>query len=350
MSNTSGPLKLYWTTQNEQSFSEDKSVEVNYSTINQRKVLNFNLGSHPKWKNNSIKSLRLKMIGSGSIANVYNIYSNTNPIDTDGDGMSDYQETLICRNPSGASDFAIDFNTPYDGTSSWTTSGITNFSVNNGIASGSTKVAASYFDKKNLNFNGTTVPKLKIRIKANTTVQQNIYLYWENEDGTYFSTRFVSKSMNLGGAWQEREFDLSTNTNWIGKTIKSLRIVPVNAANINFEIDWLRSNNANTTGCGGSMIAKTASTATFLSTKNRLFEVSAYPNPFETAFNLNFETTSTENVSIAVYDMMGKLLETHKVNPSEVPNLQIGNHFTTGIYNVIVSQATEKKTIRLIRK
>jgi hypothetical protein len=48
--------------------------------------------------------------------------------------------------------------------------------------------------------------------------------------------------------------------------------------------------------------------------------------------------------------MMGKLVETHQVNPMEVANLQIGNNFAAGIYNVIVSQANEMQAIRLIRK
>jgi hypothetical protein len=84
--------------------------------------------------------------------------------------------------------------------------------------------------------------------------------------------------------------------------------------------------------------------------KAKTFEVSAYPNPFESAFNLNLETPSKEEVTIAVYDMMGKLVETHQVNPNEVANLQIGNNFAAGIYNVIVSQANEMQAIRLIRK
>jgi hypothetical protein len=34
----------------------------------------------------------------------------------------------------------------------------------------------------------------------------------------------------------------------------------------------------------------------------------------------------------------------------EIENLQIGNNFAAGIYNVIVSQANEMQAIRLIRK
>ncbi len=100
----------------------------------------------------------------------------------------------------------------------------------------------------------------------------------------------------------------------------------------------------------GTSCTVTTPAAPIVRLKAKSFEVSAYPNPFETAFNLNIETPSKEAVTIAIYDMMGKLLETHQVNPTEVANLQIGNNFTTGIYNVIVSQANEMQAIRLIRK
>jgi len=81
-----------------------------------------------------------------------------------------------------------------------------------------------------------------------------------------------------------------------------------------------------------------------------VFAVSVYPNPYDTAFNLNLETPSKENVTIAVYNMMGALVESHQVNPMEVANLQLGSNFAKGIYNVIVSQANEMQVLRLIRK
>jgi hypothetical protein len=101
---------------------------------------------------------------------------------------------------------------------------------------------------------------------------------------------------------------------------------------------------------GASCTVTTPSVPAPARLKAKTFEVSAYPNPFETAFNLNLETPSKEAVAIVVYDMMGKLVETHQVNPMEVVNLQLGSNFSTGIYNVIVSQANDMQAIRLIRK
>ncbi len=97
------------------------------------------------------------------------------------------------------------------------------------------------------------------------------------------------------------------------------------------------------TNCGFNQITK-------LSNTNNSFAVKAYPNPYDTAFNLNLETPSKENVTVTVYNMMGALVESHQVNPMEVANLQLGSNFSTGIYNVIVSQANEMQVLRLIRK
>ncbi len=104
--------------------------------------------------------------------------------------------------------------------------------------------------------------------------------------------------------------------------------------------------------CGnyGASCNVTTPAAPSVRLKAKLFEVSVYPNPFDSAFNLNLETPSNEAVTIAIYDMMGKLVETHQINPTQVVNLKIGSNFLAGIYNVIVSQANEMQAIRLIKK
>jgi hypothetical protein len=84
--------------------------------------------------------------------------------------------------------------------------------------------------------------------------------------------------------------------------------------------------------------------------KAKSFDVTAYPNPYETEFVLSLESPSKEDVNIYIYDMVGKLVETRQVNYLEVANLHIGGNFAAGIYNVIVSQANEMKSIRLIKK
>jgi hypothetical protein len=79
-------------------------------------------------------------------------------------------------------------------------------------------------------------------------------------------------------------------------------------------------------------------------------KVVTYPNPFANNFNLNVTTSSSENVEMRVYDMIGKLVETRQFSTTEANNQEIGNSYPTGIYNVIVTQGEEMKTIRVIKK
>ena len=79
-------------------------------------------------------------------------------------------------------------------------------------------------------------------------------------------------------------------------------------------------------------------------------KVVTYPNPFTNNFNLNVTTSSSENVEMRVYDMIGKLVETRQFSITEANNQEIGNNYQSGIYNVIVTQGEEMKTIRVIKK
>jgi hypothetical protein len=80
------------------------------------------------------------------------------------------------------------------------------------------------------------------------------------------------------------------------------------------------------------------------------FEVMAYPNPYSESFNLKLTTSSDAIVGVTVYDVLGKLLEQREVRPTEVPEINIGDYYPSGIYNIIVNQGEEVKTLRVIKK
>ena len=80
------------------------------------------------------------------------------------------------------------------------------------------------------------------------------------------------------------------------------------------------------------------------------FDVVAFPNPYNENFKLSLSTSSEENVGVSIYDMRGRLLEKSEVKPIDVDGLQIGNNYPTGIYNVVVAQGTEVKTLRVIKR
>jgi hypothetical protein len=80
------------------------------------------------------------------------------------------------------------------------------------------------------------------------------------------------------------------------------------------------------------------------------FKVSAYPNPYTESFKLDVTTTDATTVSVKVYDMTGKLVDDKMMEVSEITTTELGQNYPTGVYNVIVTQATEVKTLKLIKR
>ncbi|MDI1256589.1 MAG: YDG domain-containing protein [Flavobacterium sp.] len=81
-----------------------------------------------------------------------------------------------------------------------------------------------------------------------------------------------------------------------------------------------------------------------------VFEVVAYPNPFTSALQLNFKTASEDQIEVKVYDMVGKLIEIYQSSTSEMKNQKMGDNYPSGIYNIIVKQGGNQKTLRVIKK
>ncbi len=78
--------------------------------------------------------------------------------------------------------------------------------------------------------------------------------------------------------------------------------------------------------------------------------VSAYPNPFNNAFNVKTITNSEENFVIKAYDMTGKLVYNKEIAIDAIDNELIGEQFTAGIYTIVVQQGAEFETLRVIKK
>lgn len=81
------------------------------------------------------------------------------------------------------------------------------------------------------------------------------------------------------------------------------------------------------------------------------FQVTAAPNPFVESFGLEVVTSSEGAIHVKVYDMLGKLIEEKSIDVANVSELQmLGARYPSGVYNVIVSQGEEVKTLRVIKR
>lgn len=80
------------------------------------------------------------------------------------------------------------------------------------------------------------------------------------------------------------------------------------------------------------------------------FNAVAYPNPYASNFSLRLTTTSDARVGLTVYDMTGRLIDQREVSVTEVSSLQIGDRYPTGVYNLIVTQGNDVKTLRVVKQ
>ena len=121
--------------------------------------------------------------------------------------------------------------------------------------------------------------------------------------------------------------------------------------------NWYRA--VFTNSCGASVngtavtlwykdcITTKAATATGITSA---FNAVAYPNPYSETFNLSLTTVSEEKVGIVVYDMTGRLIERREVRATDIVEQQIGDQYPSGVYNVVVTQGEDVKTLRVIKR
>ena len=83
---------------------------------------------------------------------------------------------------------------------------------------------------------------------------------------------------------------------------------------------------------------------------DNLFSVVGYPNPYDYQFSFRMESSSDAPVSIKVYDMIGKLIESREVSAADMPVQTLGERYTSGVYNVVVTQEQHVKTFRMIKR
>jgi hypothetical protein len=80
------------------------------------------------------------------------------------------------------------------------------------------------------------------------------------------------------------------------------------------------------------------------------FSANVFPNPYTEQFNLLVNTDSDERISYRVYDMLGKLIEADEFEYTALETKEFGRNYPAGVYNIIVSQGEERKTLRIIKR
>jgi len=81
-----------------------------------------------------------------------------------------------------------------------------------------------------------------------------------------------------------------------------------------------------------------------------VFDAKAYPNPFASTFRLDMNTSDEANVEIKVYDMLGRQIDAKELNVSDAMSQELGDQYPSGVYNIVVTQGNEVKTLRVIKR
>ena len=108
--------------------------------------------------------------------------------------------------------------------------------------------------------------------------------------------------------------------------------------------DVVKSPNTSQSTCtstrkGADATGKVAPSSTFM----------VYPNPFSNTFSIN-STNLNHSINMSIYDVLGRSVETRTITPDEFNSPLYGRDYPTGMYNIILNQATEQKTLRVIKQ
>ncbi len=79
-----------------------------------------------------------------------------------------------------------------------------------------------------------------------------------------------------------------------------------------------------------------------------LLEITAFPNPTTSFFNLRVKSGSKETVDIRVFDMVGKLVQQQRGAAEQV--FRLGDHLVSGMYIVEVRQGGKKATTKVVKQ
>ena len=84
------------------------------------------------------------------------------------------------------------------------------------------------------------------------------------------------------------------------------------------------------------------------SSTEKVFHITAFPNPSEKHFNLMVEGNDKEDIQVTVYNVTGILM--HQVKGTANRSYKFGEKWIAGMYYVLVKQGNEVKTIQVIKQ
>jgi hypothetical protein len=173
---------------------------------------------------------------------------------------------------------------------------------------------------------GTTLALLNTRISADEVINANKYRFEISKDNAFveeltsttYSTRFTN--LSLGAKYGTRY---------------SVRVA--------YSFD----NGATWSAYGLACSVTTPSARGLVLTNQNSPEVSVYPNPFSSTFNV--ATSFEGEVNIKVIDNIGKLIEQFDIEAGELESKEFGQEYIPGMYHVSITQGMNAKNFKVVK-
>jgi len=133
-------------------------------------------------------------------------------------------------------------------------------------------------------------------------------------------------------------------------SLKNITTPGFTTSNASYSIRVAILYNGNYLPFGAACIVTTNGAARMTNSPISVFEVKVYPNPFASSFSIDVNTSSDSNVTLKVYDMIGRILETKVLSVNDFTALELGTNYPSGVYNAIVTQGENVKTLRVVKR
>jgi hypothetical protein len=181
-----------------------------------------------------------------------------------------------------------------------------------------------------------------IHLTINQGINNSWNLIWSQYEGITFDSYRIYRGSSPNS--------LSLLTT-IQSNLNSYTDLTPPSGNLYYQIEIVNPNNCNPTKSVNYSNSKSNIAdinSSYLSEfTNSQFKI--IPNPYEDYFHIQLKSFNDEIVFLKVFDLLGEIVEEHKIQPSEVDLLQIGKGLANGEYTIQIIQGDKLINDRLIK-
>ena len=142
------------------------------------------------------------------------------------------------------------------------------------------------------------------------------------------------------------QLESSTQNNWL--KLSDVGITPLYESESEYVVRVATETNETKGNYGNPCVILIS--AKIKSSDKSEIKTTAYPNPYLDSFYISYPTDKKEIVTVSIFDMSGRQVAQSKHEVAELNEQQFGQGLSAGVYNIILEQGTEIKTLRVVKQ